>query len=275
MKRIVTMQDLSCVGKCSLSLALPAISAMGVECTVLPTAVLSAHAAFPSPVAEPLDDFALRTVEYWEKLDFPVDGILTGYLAYPAQTRLAGRLMEALSRDDPQIFVDPAMADQGRLYRGTAEEMIPAMTALCARATVAMPNLTEAALMTGLPFRAEGERSYLRELAAGLREKGVEQVLLTGAGTGDRVGVYWACGAQEAELLLPREDRSCHGTGDLFAAVCCAGSVLGMELPRAGLLAAEFVGRAIRATPRDRDSRYGVCFEQELGWLAAETAKRV
>lgn len=271
MKRIITMQDLSCLGKCSLSVALPAISAMGVECAVVPTAVLSTHMAFPNPEIEGLDDLTDRILNHWRTLNPRVDGILTGYLANPGQVELAKRLIREFAKEDTFVAVDPAMGDHGRRYTGTPEEMIPAMAELCRIGDLVMPNVTEASLLTGLPFRETGDIGYFRELAQGLADLGCRSVMLTGAATDEEsTGFYWNCGENEAHFLLPREPRDCHGTGDLFAAVVAGGMVQGMDAPEAGELAAEFIRRAIRATPENGDSRYGVCFEPELGWLARQ-----
>ena len=273
MKRIVTMQDLSCLGKCSLSVVLPAISAMGVECTVLPTAVLSTHAGFPDVRAQGLDGLCEGILDHWSTLDFSVDGILTGYLANPGQVQLAQRLIEEFG-ENAAVVVDPAMADHGKLYHGTDEAMVPAMLELCRSADLAVPNLTEAALMTGLPFRETGDDGYFLELCDALHEKGLKSVMLTGAGDGiHSTGFYWSCGENRVHFELPREDRRCHGTGDLFAAVVCGGLVRGMTPADAGKLAAEFVLRAIRATPENADHRYGVWFEKELYFLNEKVAK--
>ena len=229
--------------------------------------------AFPAPAVRGLDDLAQKILDHWKTLDFPVDGILTGYLASPAQTELALRLIREQRQPGTFVAVDPAMADHGTLYAGTDPAMIPAMAKLCAAADLAMPNLTEAALMTGLPFRETGDPGYFRELAAGMHSLGCRGVLLTGTGTDEAsTGFYQSCGETEALYTLPREPRNCHGTGDLFAAVVAAGVVRGMEIGEAARLAAEFIYRVIRATPVDRDSRYGVCFEGELPFLMEKGA---
>ena len=268
MKRIITMQDLSCLGKCSLSVVLPTVSAMGLECTVLPTAVLSTHAGFPGVRANGLDALCEGILDHWKTLDFPVDGILTGYLANPGQVETAQRLIREFGKNAVTV-VDPAMADHGALYAGTDKAMIPAMLELCRCADLAVPNLTEAALMTGLPCRETGDDGYFLELCDALHEKGCKSVMLTGAGNGKTsTGFYWSCGESRVHFELPREDRHCHGTGDLFAAVVCGGLVRGMPAADAGKLAAEFVLRVIRATPEDADPRYGVWFEPCLPFLS-------
>ena len=268
MKRLVTMQDLSCMGKCSLTVVLPTVCAMGVECAVVPTAVLSTHVAFPAPAAQSLDDFAARELDHWKTLDARFDGILTGYLASPGQVELARRLIREFAGEGTSVVVDPAMADHGALYAGTDPAMIGAMAQLCAMAQVALPNATEAALMTGLPFRESGETAYYRELAEGMQSLGCRGVMITGAGTDETsTGFYWRCGETEFHGLFPRENRTCHGTGDLFAAVVASGLVRGMEICDAGTLAAEFIRRVIRRTPVTGDSRYGVEFETSLPFL--------
>lgn len=265
MKRMVTMQDLSCLGKCSLTVILPVISAMGIECAVLPTAVLSTHTAFPGPAVMDLSPMAGRTMDHWSTLDPGFSGILTGYLANPQQVELAKDLIRRFGHD-AIVVSDPAMADHGRLYSGLSQEMIPAMLSLCREADLILPNLTEGALMTGMAYREESDPGHCREIAAELLKAGVKSVLLTGAEEAPgRVGFYWTDGHEEFSHSVEKEPRSCHGTGDLFAAVTMGGMMRGMTPGLAGLLAAEFIRRSIAAT--GVDSRYGVAFEQELAWL--------
>ena len=268
MKRLVTMQDISCLGKCSLTVMLPAVSAMGVACSVLPTAILSTHTAFPSPAVTDLTGFAEKALDQWRAIGAEFDGILTGYLADPSQVELAGRLVDGFGRD-AILITDPAMGDHGKLYSGLSPEMIPAMASLCARADLCLPNLTEAALMTGIPYEDRADLGYCRELARGMLALGCKAVMLTGAEiTPGQVGWFYADGEQEAFGGVEKLPRSCHGTGDLFAAVTAAGILRGKSAPEAGQLAAEFIRRCMLATPAD--SRWGVHFEGELGHLAAQ-----
>lgn len=267
MKRIVTLQDLSCLGKCSLTVMLPTLSAMGVECAVLPTAVLSTHTAFPAPAVTGLTDFAFRTLEHWKTVGARFDGILTGYLASPEQVALARELTGSFAGADTVVITDPAMADHGRLYGGLSPDMIPAMAELCARARLCLPNLTEAALMAGVPCTEEADLNRCRYLGDKLLEMGCGAVMLTGAEPGEgQIGWYYADGQTEAFGGVERLPRTCHGTGDLFAAVVSGGMLLGMAPGDAGQLASEFVARAISAT--GQDSRWGVAFEPHLSWLA-------
>ena len=269
MKRIVTLQDLSCLGKCSLTVMLPTLSAMGIECSLLPTAVLSTHTAFPAPAVMGLTDFAFRALDHWKTIGAAFDGILTGYLAGPEQVELAEALTNAFAGTETAVITDPAMADHGTLYGGLSPDMIPAMARLCRRADLCLPNLTEAALMTGLPCREEADLDRCRYLGEKLLEQGCRAVMLTGAESGPgQIGWYYTDGTGEAFGGVEKLPRSCHGTGDLFAAVVSGGMLLGMEPGKAGQLASEFVARAIRGT--GQDSRWGVAFEKELGWLAEQ-----
>lgn len=269
MKRMVAMQDLSCLGKCSLTVIHPVISAMGVSCAVLPTAVLSTHTAFPNPAVLDLTDHARATLEHWAALEPDFGGILTGYLATPRQVELAEELILRFTGPETLVICDPAMADHGRLYSGLGQEMVDAMAKLCGKATLILPNLTEAAMLTGMEYRDTADLGYCRELAVQLQKLGCGSVMLTGAEPApERIGFYWSDGTEEffhAEEKLP---RSCHGTGDLFAGVVAGGMMRGMSPGQAGELAAEFVRRCIAATPAD--SRYGVAFEGQLGWLIGQ-----
>lgn len=266
MKRIVTMQDLSCLGKCSLTVIHPVISAMGVSCSVLPTAVLSTHTAFPAPAVRDLSDFVRPTLEHWQSIGAAFDGILTGYLANPAQAALALELMERFGENALTVH-DPAMGDHGRLYSGISVEMVAAHRAICAGADLVLPNLTEGAWLAGLAWEDRSDLGFCQQIAAELLKTGAKAVLLTGyAPEPGTVGFYYTDGAAEFAHAAPKIPRHCHGTGDLFAAVTVGGLMRGLSVPESGKLAAEFVHRAIAKT--GENSRFGVEFEGELHWLA-------
>ena len=156
MKRLVTMQDLSCLGKCSLTVVLPTISAMGVACTVLPTAVFSTHTGFPGPAIRDLGDFARPAMDHWQSIGAGFDGILTGYLASPAQGELALELAERFGKN-ARIVHDPAMGDHGRLYSGMGPQMVEAHRRVCAKADLILPNLTEGAFLAGIGYQERSD----------------------------------------------------------------------------------------------------------------------
>lgn len=268
MKRIVTMQDLSCLGKCSLTVIHPTISAMGVECAVLPTALLSTHTAFPGPAVTDLSGCIRGILDHWAGIGAKFDGILTGYLASEEQAVLALELMDRFG-ETAVIVQDPAMADHGRLYSGLGPEMVEAHRQLCRRADLVLPNLTEGCLLAGIGYEDRTDRDFCRQIASALLGMGAGAVLLTGYSPApDTVGFFYADGRTEFAHAGPRLPRSCHGTGDLFAAVTMGGLMRGLPVPEAGALAAEFVHRAIAKT--GENSRFGVAFETELGWLSEQ-----
>lgn len=268
MKRMVTMQDLSCLGKCSLTVIHPVICAMGIECAVLPTALLSTHTGFPGPAVTDLSKQVGPILDHWAGLEPNFGGILTGYLGSETQAALALELIGRFG-DSALVVADPAMGDHGRLYSGISPEMAAAHAKICARADLILPNLTEGAILTGMEFRESADVGYCREMAARLRKLGAKSVMLTGfEPEAGKVGFYWTDGRGEFAHAGEKLPRSCHGTGDLFAAVTMGGMLRGLSAPEAGGLACEFVRRSIAATPAD--SRYGVAFEGELGWLIGQ-----
>ena len=268
MKRVVTMQDLSCLGKCSLTVAHPVLSAMGCACSVLPTAVFSTHTGFPGPAVRELGDFAGAAMGHWKTVGAEFDGILTGYLANPSQAFLALELRERFG-ENAVIVHDPAMADHGRLYSGIGPEMAHFHRVLCREADLILPNLTEGAMLAGMACENRTDLEFCQQIATELLKNGPRAVLLTGfAPAPDALGFYYSDGQTEYAHAAPRLPRACHGTGDLFAAVVMGGLMQGRSVPEAGRLAAEFVHRAIAKT--GTDSRFGVAFETELSWLARQ-----
>ena len=266
MKRMVTMQDLSCLGKCSLTVIHPTVSAMGVECAVLPTALLSTHTAFPAPAVTDLTGCVRPILDHWQTIGAGFDGILTGYLANEAQAALALELIDRFG-EHALVIQDPAMADHGRLYSGISTQMVDAHRALCRRADLVIPNLTEGCLLAGIPWEDRTDLEFCQQVAAALLKTSAKAVLLTGYSPDpDSVGFYYHNGTTEYAWAGEKHPRACHGTGDLFAAVVAGGAMRGMTIPDAGRLAAEFIHRAIAKT--GEDSRLGVAFEGELGWLA-------
>ena len=158
MKRIVTIQDISCVGKCSLTVALPIISAMGVEAAIIPTAVLSTHTMFKGFTFRDLTSDIEPIMEHWKNEGFKFDAIYTGYLGSFEQIELMHRLIAEFKGPKTKVIVDPCMADNGKLYPGFTPEFAKAMAGLCAEADIILPNLTEASFMLGEPYVGSGKR---------------------------------------------------------------------------------------------------------------------
>lgn len=267
MKRVLSIQDLSCLGRCSLTVTLPVISAMGSQCAVLPTAVLSTHTGFPAPHIHPLTQNIPEIVRHWQRLDVSYDAVGVGYLANEQQAQVVLPVLQHYRSRGSLIVADPAMGDHGKLYSGLSSNHVQAMGEIARNADILLPNLTEAALLTGLPYRDRVEDAYLRELGQGLLELGVSTAIITGFLFPDgQIGFYGASRYEEdfsyREQYIP---RSLHGTGDLFAAVFMGGLMAKKPPERAAAFAAGFVRRCVEATPEV--TPYGVEFEKQLPFL--------
>ena len=266
MKRIASIQDISCLGRCSLTVALPVISAMGVECAIVPTAVLSAHTAFPGFVSRDLTDQLPAIAEHWRAQHVHFDALYTGYIASVEQVQQVLDFFDAVKSGDTLLIADPAMADHGKLYSGFGEDFPAAMARVVARADVALPNITEACLLTGTPCREDVDQDFARELLRRVAALGAKRVILTGVSfDGDRLGAmgYDSSTGEFFSCAGKRNPASFHGTGDIFAATVTGGLMRGMTLRQATALAVEFVLACIDATARDPQAGwYGVEFEK-------------
>lgn len=278
MKRIVTLQDISCVGSCSLTVALPVISAMGVECGILPTAVLSTHTMFQHFTCKDLSDQITPISDAWEKEQIDFDGIYTGYLASAEQCHQICEFFDRFKREKTVIVVDPAMADNGKLYTAFDETFPAEMAKVCAKADVIVPNITEAALLTGMPYKTEYDHAYIRELLEKLLAFGCQTAVITGVGyEKDRLGV--AALDREGhmfEYFTHKCSQSFHGTGDAFSSVLVGGLMRGLTLGDSLKLAADFVVACIEGTMASEDARtYAVDFQTQIPYLCRELAERM
>ncbi len=269
MKRILTVQDLSCLGKCSLTVALPILSAMGVETSVLPTAVLSTHTAFSGPVVHDLSESHGAIVDHWQKIGAEFDGVYTGYMGSGQQVDTA--LMLAQRFAPGMLFVDPAMADHGKCYSGIDSRCIDKMKTLCAMADVIVPNLTEACLLTDTPYKETYDEDDIKALLQKLTAQGCKTAIVTGvcleAGAVGIMGLDSATG-EYVSYSRPQLPENYHGTGDAFSAVCAGALLRGKTLQEAAALAAEFTAECIRVSMEEnRDKRFGICFEKAIPWL--------
>lgn len=276
MKRILTVQDISCVGKCSLTVALPIISAMGVEAAILPTAVLSTHTMFQNFTVKDLTDQVQPIAAHWKQEGITFDALYTGYLGSFEQIDLMKELFDTFRTADNFTFVDPAMADNGKLYPAFDEAFAKYMATLCAKADIIVPNVTEACFMTGTPYCAEPDEAYVRELLVKLADLGANISILTGVGlapgkTGAmgydrRTGEFW----HYCHDKLP---VSFHGTGDIFSSTCVGALSRGLDWKQAVQIAADYTAECIRLTLEDPAKPwYGVNFEQAIPYLVERLA---
>lgn len=275
MKRIITVQDISCVGKCSLTVALPVISAMGVEACVLPTAVLSTHTAFKGFTFRDLTQDISKITEHWKSEKISFDAIYTGYLGSFEQIELMHSLIKDFGRGGTHVIVDPCMGDNGALYSGFTPDFAKAMAGLCSEAEVIVPNLTEASFMLGIPYIAKGyTKKYIEDLLKKLSELGSRKVVLKGISFDDKKLGIASYDSQTQKInwyFHEKMANSFHGTGDIFASVLTGALVRGMSLDKACRLAADFVVESIKATLSHKDYNwYGVDFESAIPYLLSQ-----
>ena len=262
-KRILTIQDISCVGQCSMTVALPILSACGHETCILPTAMLSTHTGgFGRPEVEHLADSMPRFCRHWQENGILFDAVLVGYLGSTAAVEAAAQILDTMVVPGGVRIVDPAMADHGKRYSGLDEEYARAMEGLCRKADVILPNLTEAAMFAGVPCRESWESEELDRL---LNALGHPCVVLTGVGFREgETGVLVRQGQIRFHYPHPKVGKSYHGTGDIFAA-CFTGALMQEKsMEKAVQIAAEYTRLCIENTFRAPAHWYGVKFETAL-----------
>ena len=280
MKRIVTIQDVSCVGKCSLTVALPIISAMGVETAIIPTAVLSTHTMFQGFTFRDLTSDITPIMEHWKKEGFKFDAIYTGYLGSFEQIDLMHRLFEQFGKSSLKI-VDPCMADNGKLYPGFTPQFAKKMAGLCADADIIVPNLTETSFLLDIPYVGSGyDEAYIIDLLKKLAALGARQVVLKGIqfatdqktliGVKGKIGIasYNSETGKISWYFHRKMRQSFHGTGDIFASVMTGALMRGLSLEKSYALAGDFVVESIKKTLSHVDhNSYGVDFESAFPML--------
>ena len=265
-KKILTIQDISCVGQCSLTVALPVISACGIETCVLPSAVLSTHTAgFKGYTFRDLTEDIPAIKDHWKKEGITFDAIYTGYLGSEKQISYVADIFDECSNDGTLKIVDPAMADNGKLYPGFDTEFAKTMASLCGKADFIIPNITEACFLTGVEYKTEYDRAYIDLLLDKLSALGCGTVILTGVSYSvNKTGVVvYSKGEYEyyEHDLLP---NSCHGTGDIYASVFTGALIRGKTSYEAASVAADFTVLCIKETAKDKDHWYGARFEPVL-----------
>ena len=276
MKKIVSIQDISALGKCSLTVALPIISAMGIECAVVPTAVLSTHTQFQGWTFHDLTDEMEPIADHWKSQGFAFDAIYTGYLGSARQVDIVKRYFRDFGAG-AKIIVDPAMADNGKLYAGFAPDFPQKMAELLDGADLVLPNLTEACFLLDKPYREEYDRAYIMDLLTGLLNKGAKVAALTGVSFEDgKLGVVSLDGETGAfsEYYTDRLPVNFHGTGDIYSSTAVGALMNGMSVPDALALAADYTAECIRLTLKEENhSWYGVNFEQAVPFLLERMKK--
>ena len=270
-ERILTIQDISCVGQCSLTVALPILSACGLETAVLPSAVLSTHTGgFSGYTFRDLTDDMPKIKEHWKKEEIKFAAVYTGYLGSAKQIAYVMDIISDTLKTGGKVFVDPAMADNGKLYAGFDEAYVEAMKPLCKKADYLLPNLTEACFLTGIEYRKTYDREYISRIFDALQALGCKNIVLTGVSyeegkTGVEVLTENGRSYYEHEQLA----NSCHGTGDIYASAFVGAMVRGKSAYEAAKIAADYTVCCIKETAQEENHWYGAKFEPVLDKLIA------
>ncbi len=271
-KKVLSIQDISCFGQCSTTVALPVISACGIECAILPSAVLSTHTAgkFRETGFTCLDlSGEFKAIEQkWVEGGIKFDAVYTGYLGSVPQIELVKSIMNSCLNEGGAKIVDPAMADDGQLYPAFDQEYVDAMKSLCAYADIIIPNISEACFLTGSEYKEEYNEGYIRELCYKLEAMGCKNIIMTGVGFKEgKTGVAVYEQGEFRHYEHKRIPRSYHGTGDIYSSAFVGAKMRGLDNYLAAGLAAAYTCGCIERTVGDESHWYGVKFEQALGDL--------
>ncbi len=270
MKRIATMQDISCIGKCSLTVALPIISSMGIETSVIPTAVLSTHTMFKDFTFHDLTNEIEPIFNHWKKEGFGFDALYTGYLGSFEQLDLAKEFFNSFGKNTLKL-VDPCMADNGKLYPGFTREFARAMKDVCAVADIICPNLTEASFILDIPYTTDYDEAYVKDILQQLTALGCNKAVLTGISLEEgMLGAYAYDKENDKYYYYQNEEepKHFHGTGDIWASTLCGSLTRGKSFEEAIKVACDYVKECIRLTLLEENhNEYGVNFEEAIPYL--------
>ena len=271
MKRIVTIQDISCVGKCSLTVALPIISAMGIETAAIPTAVLSTHTAFKNFTYRDLTGDLPKIAKHWKQEKFDFDGIYTGYLGSIEQIDMLKEFFKQFKTSENFIFIDPVMADNGKLYAGFDEKFVKEMKELCKMADIIVPNLTEASYMLEKEYKEIYSEQEIKDILIELSNLGPKYVVLTGVSFNENKLGVMSYNKETNKFFTYFKEKvpaKYHGTGDIFASTL-VGAITNRNTLEEGLkVAVDYVWETINDTYKtNKKDVYGVNFETKIPYL--------
>lgn len=263
--RVLTIQDISCYGQCSLTVALPILSSMGIETAILPTAILSTHTAgFKGFTFHDMKDELPSIVSHWKKEGLSFDAVYTGYLGHERDVEEVLSLAHSSLNKGP-LIVDPAFGDNGKLYGGFDDAYVEEMKKLAAKADILLPNLTEACALLGVPYLPNPNEKEIDGLLEGLHKLGAKTIVLKGIyKTEDKIGLVVDGKGERKTYIHERLPKDSHGTGDVFASVFTGAYQRGLDAYKSAVVAADFTYACIKNTLDDPDHWYGVKFEPLL-----------
>lgn len=265
-KRILTIQDISCLGQCSLTVALPIISACSHETCILPSAVLSTHTGgFSGYTVNDLSEDFPAIKNHWLKEGISFDAIYTGYLGSTKQIEYVSDIFGSLKRDDAKIIVDPAMADNGKLYWGFDDEYVKGMRFLCSKADIILPNITEACFLTDTEYKETYDNAYVDELISKLKEICNGTIIITGVSyNSDEINVVIADSDTKKVYVHKKISKSFHGTGDIFSSAFVGAYMQDKSMFDAVKIASNYTVECIENTIDDESHWYGTKFETAI-----------
>ena len=268
MTRVLTVQDISCLGKCSITIALPVISALGSETVILPTALLSTHSIFENFTCKDLSDQIMPIAQHWQSQDVKFDAIYTGYLGTMEEIDMMKEIVRMFGGEDTLVIVDPAMGDKGVLYPAFDEAYALKNRELCGIADIVLPNITEASFMTGLPYKEEYDEAYVKEMLQALHALGAKVSILTGVSLEPgKTGIMGYDSRNDSYFSYQNEKIGAqfNGTGDLFASTFVGEVMKGLDWTDAIRIAADYTAHTIAVTMENpKKSWYGVDFETTI-----------
>ena len=263
MKKILTIQDISCVGQCSLTVALPIISAMGIETAIIPSAVLSTHTGgFSGYTFRDLTEDLPLISKHWQKEQISFDGIYTGYIGSTKQIEYIKDIIDAFKNSNLVVVVDPAMADHGKLYYGFDDEFVDKMRTLIKKADYIVPNITEACFLTNTPYFEKYTKEDIEKLLVKLSELGPNHVVLTGISFDEQslgAAMYDKTSNEFKYYFNERIPLLFHGTGDIFASSFFGAIINGLDMYEASKVAVDFTLEAIKNTVNNNPDNCNSC----------------
>ena len=272
MSKVLTIQDISCYGQCSLTVALPLLSALGQETVILPTAVLSTHTYnFKNFTVNDLSSDFDNILNHWKNEGLKFDCLYTGYLGTKELVDHVKYIAKNYLKDNAKVIIDPAMGDKGKLYPAFNDEYVSKMKELISIADILLPNVTEAAFLVGIDYQSDYDEEYIKKLLISLSNKGCSKIVFTDVSfKKGYTGVYSYIDGKFSYYEHEKISEGYHGTGDIFASVFTGVYLSKGDIYLAIKTAADFVARCIKATIDDKDHWYGVKFEGQIKHLLNE-----
>lgn len=265
-KKVLTVQDISCYGQCSITVALPIISAWGYETAILPSAILSTHTSgFKNYTVHDLSNEIPKIISHWENEGIKYDALYVGYLGEIEHIDQVIQIKNELLNKDALFVLDPVMGDDGKLYSAFNMDYVKAIRRLIKEADIILPNLTEACFLTDIEYKENYDEPYIKDIVNKLIELGAKKIVLTGiAYEKEATGVFVYDGNDYHHFVHPRINKSYHGTGDVYASTFLGAYLGHHDLMKSAIVASDFVVEAIKNTLNDPAHNYSVKFEPLL-----------